>query len=175
MGGADDALYRTSSRTVREELEAVIEDALRQIPRDAAAEVPPLIACVDDDRLFLESLARVIRRQGYRVAGYTEPQLALDELEKIRPDLLIVDVLMPAMSGFEFLDAVRRRPDSPPVVLLSAVGSPENLAAGKEKGAACYLTKPCPTETLQEVLRGLIRKGGPGVKGPYPRRPSRRD
>ncbi len=158
-GTAEDALYRTSSRAVREELEAVIEDALRQVPKDATAARPPLIVCVDDDRLFLESLARLIRRQGYRVMIYTEPRLALDELSQVRPDLLIVDVLMPEMNGFEFLDEVRRRPDGPPVVLLSAVGSPEHIAAGRERGAACYLTKPCPTETLFEAVRGLLHAG----------------
>ena len=54
------------------------------------------------------SLARTIRRQGYRVLTYSEPELALEELPLLKPDLLILDVLMPELSGFEVLDEVRR-------------------------------------------------------------------
>jgi len=127
----------------------------------------PLVMCVDDDKEFLRSLARVIRRQGYRVMTYSEPELALEELPLLKPDLLILDVLMPELSGFEVLDEVRRYyRGTLPVVLLSALDSDAMVAEGKGHGAAGYLVKPCPPETLMEALRSLLHRASPGEKAP---------
>jgi len=126
------------------------------------------VVCVDDDELFLRSLARVIRRRGYRVLTYTEPEFALEELPLVKPDLVILDVLMPGLSGFEVLAEIRRfHPRSLPVVLLSALDGdvrfPENRRRG---GAACYLAKPCPPDVLMETVRRLLSQPAPGADAP---------
>jgi DNA-binding response OmpR family regulator len=115
------------------------------------------VICVDDDPLFLQSLARVIRRQGYRVLSYTEPEVALEELPLVKPDLVILDVLMPGLSGFEVLGELRQYyPAEIPVVLLSAQDGDARFAEGRKHGAACYLAKPCAPDVLIDTLHRLL-------------------
>lgn len=179
-GPAENVLCTTDRRASPEDLAETIERVLSCAPRAAQTSKAPLVLCVDDDLLFLQSLARVIRRQGYRVLTYSEPELALEELPLLKPDLLILDVLMPELSGFEVLDEVRRYyPGNLPVVLLSALDSDDMIAEGKGHGAAAYLVKPCAPETLMEALRGLLSRPGPRGKHqgwtPTPRPASRRN
>jgi putative two-component system response regulator len=91
------------------------------------------------------------------VLTYTEPEFALEELPLVKPALVILYVLMPGLSGFEVLAELRRyHPRSLPVVLLSALEGDESFAEGRRHGAACYLTKPCPSEILIETVRSLL-------------------
>jgi len=179
-GPADNVLCTTDRRASPEDLAQTIERVLSCAPRGSQTSKAPLVICVDDDLLFLQSLARVIRRQGYRVLTYSEPELALEELPLLKPDLLILDVLMPELSGFEVLDEIRRYyPGTLPVVLLSALDSDDMIAEGKGHGAAAYLVKPCAPETLMEALRGLLTRQAPRGKQPgwttTPRPASRRN
>jgi len=161
-GPADNVLCSVNRRASVADLEGVIARVLSCAPRSTLATRPPLVMCVDDDGLFLRSLARVIRRQGYRVLTYTEPEIALEELPLVKPDLVILDVLMPGLSGFEVLGEIRQfHPSSLPVVLLSALDGEEKIAEGRRHGAACYLTKPCAPETVLETVRGLLASWTP--------------
>ena len=156
-GPADNVLCSVSRRSSVEDFTRVIARVLECAPRRTQATRPPLVVCVDDDALFLRSLARTIRRQGYRVLTYTEPELALEELPLVKPDLMILDVLMPGLSGFEVLGEVRQfHPASLPVVLLSALEADPRFSGGRPHGAACYLTKPCPPEILMDTVRRLL-------------------
>jgi DNA-binding response OmpR family regulator len=158
-GPADNVLCTTTRRASSGQLAATIERVLTCAPRGTQRSKPPLVICVDDDEIFLRGLARIIRRQGYRVLTYEDPEIALEELPLLRPDLLILDVLMPGLSGFEVLDEVRRYyPGKLPVVLLSALDSDAKIAEGKRHGAAGYLVKPCVPEMLLDVVRGLVRR-----------------
>lgn len=156
-GPADNVLCTVTRRSSADDLDGVITRVLTCAPRGKQATRAPLVVCVDDDALFLQSLARVIRRQGYRVLSYTEPELALEELPLVKPDLMILDVLMPGLSGFEMLTDLRRyHPAQLPVVLLSALEGDASFAEGRRHGAACYLTKPCPSDVLIETVRRLL-------------------
>jgi len=156
-GPADNVLCTVTRKSSADDLDGVITRVLTCAPRGRLATRAPLVVCVDDDALFLQSLARVIRRQGYRVLTYTEPELALEELPLVKPDLVILDVLMPGLSGFEVLTDLRRyHPAQLPVVLLSALEGDSSFAEGRRHGAACYLTKPCPSNVLIETVRRLL-------------------
>jgi DNA-binding response OmpR family regulator len=158
-GPADNVLCTTTRRASSWQLAATIERVLTCAPRGTQRSKAPLVICVDDDAVFLKSLARVIRRQGYRVLTYEDPELALEELPLLRPDLLILDVLMPGLSGFEVLDEIRRYyRGTLPVVLLSALDTDEKIDEGKRHGAASYLVKPCVPEILLDVVRRLVRR-----------------
>jgi DNA-binding response OmpR family regulator len=156
-GPADNVLCSVSRKSPTADLVGVVTRVLSCAPRGTQPTRAPLIVCVDDDELFLKGLARVIRRQGYRVLTYADPELALEELPLIKPDLVILDVLMPGLSGFEVLGELRRfHPSSLPVVLLSALDGDAQIAEGRQRGARSYLTKPCPPELLLDTVRRLL-------------------
>lgn len=158
-GPADNVLCTVTRKTEPGEFAETIERVLTCAPRGTQRTKAPLVICVDDDPLFLRSLARVIRRQGYRVLTYVEPELALEELPLLQPDLVILDVLMPGLSGFEVLDEIRRYHRGPlPVVLLSALDTDAKITEGKRHGAASYLVKPCAPEILMDVVQRLVRR-----------------
>ena len=174
-GPADNVLCTTTRRASSWELAATIERVLTCAPRGTQRTKPPLVICVDDDAIFLKSLGRIIRRQGYRVLTYEDPEVALEELPLVRPDLLILDVLMPGLSGFEVLDEIRRYyRGTLPVVLLSALDSDAKITEGKRHGAASYLIKPCVPEVLVDVVRRLVRRSETGAEENVPGRPARR-
>jgi len=162
-------------RSSAEDLDRVISWVLGCAPRATLATRPPLVVCVDDDALFLQSLARMVRRQGYRFLTYTEPELALEELPLVKPDLVILDVLMPGLSGLEVLDEVRQfYPSQVPIVLLSALDGENKFVEGRKHGAACYLTKPCPPGVLVDTLHRLLAVSDaqakrPAAGGSFPR------
>jgi DNA-binding response OmpR family regulator len=166
-GPAENVLCSVSRRASVEDFSRVIARVLGCAPRRTQATRAPLVVCVDDDALFLRSLARIIRRQGYRVLTYPDPEYALEELPLVKPDLMILDVLMPGLSGFEVLGEIRQfHPGSVPVVLLSAVDGDARYAEGRRQGAACYLTKPCPPEVLLETVRRLLETPAAGEGNP---------
>jgi CheY-like chemotaxis protein len=163
-GPADNVLCTVMKRARAEDLAGVITRVLGCAPRANLATRPPLVVCVDDDALFLQSLARLIRRQGYRVLSYTDPELALEELPLVKPDLVILDVLMPGLSGFEVLADVRRYYSVRiPVVLLSGLDGEGRFDEGRRRGAASYLAKPCPPEILLDTVRRLLAAPSPGA------------
>lgn len=170
-GPAENVLCAVTRRGSSEDLLRVIERVLSCAPRRMLSSKAPLVICLDDEIHHLKSLSRILRRAGYRVLSYAEPESVLEELPLIKPDLLILDVLMPGLSGFEVLDEVRRYyPGRLPVLLLSALDGEDRIAEGRRHGAAGYLVKPCAPESLLDAVRRLIATpaGGP-ASGPRPR------
>lgn len=156
-GPAENVFCAVTRRGPADPLVRVIERVLSCAPRGDASSRAPLIVCLDDELPHLKAVSRLLRRQGYRVLSYTEPEAALEELPLVRPDLLILDVLMPGLSGFEVLGEIRRYHRIPlPVLLLSALDGDDKIDEGRRRGAACYLTKPCPPESLLDAVRRLI-------------------
>jgi len=118
---------------------------------------PRLVLCVDDDPTFLSSLSRVLARGGYSVVTRQSGPEALELLARVRPELAIVDLMMPGMDGLDFLDALRRREGpSVPVVLLSALGADEARYEGHRRGASLYLTKPCEPDRVLDAVEYLV-------------------
>ena len=124
----------------------------RQAPLELKKSAP-LILCVDDDRFYLEALARILARHGYRVATFEEPERALEALPNVQPDLAILDVMMPGMDGLDLAQELRELThDKLPVILLTARVSDEDIAQGYQHGASYYITKPCePSKVLNIV------------------------
>jgi DNA-binding response OmpR family regulator len=142
-GPAENVLCAVTRSGSTEELVRVIERVLSCAPRRTLTSKPPLVMCLDDEAAYLKSLARILRRQGYRVLSYTEPEVALEELPLLKPDLLILDVLMPGLSGFEVLNEIRKFHPSPlPVLLLSALDDDAVMAEGRRRGAAAISRRP---------------------------------
>ena len=114
---------------------------------------------MDDDRAFLAGLARLLRQRGYRVAAFDNAEEALQAIPLKRPDLLILDVMMAGMNGFQMLEEIREVYGARiPILLLSGLDSDRSLADGFRKGATSYLTKPCAPASILETV-GTLTKG----------------
>jgi DNA-binding response OmpR family regulator len=132
---------------------------------------PPVVLCVDDDRLFLKSLARILRRRDVVVLSYDNPDEAREAIPVHNPVLAFVDVLMPGMNGLDLVSELKEEyGPALPVVLLSAKSSDEEIVDGIRAGARYYVTKPCDPDRILQIADELLGTGLP-VRQPL-RRPS---
>ena len=118
------------------------------------------ILVVDDDPDILGGLAHHLIRKGYRVKTAANGQSALTTANAERPDLILLDLMMPGMDGYEVLERLRRteRTAAIPVILLTARGEEEEKVRGFEVGADDYVTKPYSTNELTLRVKALLRR-----------------
>jgi DNA-binding response OmpR family regulator len=118
----------------------------------------PLVLCADDDPDILSLVALRLQRAGYGVAQAVDGEQALSLARELRPDVLVLDVMMPRLSGTDVLEALRadEATASLPVVLLSARAQDEDIARGLRAGADAYLAKPFQASELIEVVGRLV-------------------
>jgi DNA-binding response OmpR family regulator len=116
------------------------------------------LVVADDDPDILGLLERRLSRRGYEVVIATDGRAALEVVLRTRPDAVVLDRLMPAMSGEEVCAALKadERTAAIPVVLLSAHASEREIVEGFGAGADDYLTKPFDLEELDERLKRLV-------------------
>jgi DNA-binding response OmpR family regulator len=117
------------------------------------------ILLVDDDAALLEVMTIVLSSEGYRVVTATDGAEALREVERNRLDLVVLDVMLPRISGFEVLKKIREKSDVP-VVMLTAKGQSVDKVVGLELGADDYITKPFDTKELLARIRAILRRFG---------------
>jgi len=112
------------------------------------------VLVVDDDPLTVGFVAHVLATHGYEVESVCDGESALAALGRRLPDLVLLDVVMPAMSGIEVLDHIRTDPQQShlPVILITACSADEELLEGYRVGADYYITKPF---TAAELLDGI--------------------
>ena len=96
----------------------------------------------DDDPAVTDSLAPFLERAGFHVLVVADGASALEKVAALRPDLLLLDVLMPGLDGREVLRRLRARRDWTPTILLTRVGESSERALALEEGADDYLNKP---------------------------------
>ena len=124
------------------------------------------ILAVDDDLDLLKVIAFALRQAGYLVLEARDGPSALETFERERPDLVILDVNMPRLSGFEVLKRIRAGGSATPVMILTVRSSEEDQVEGLDSGADDYLTKPFSPRTLLARVRALLRRAG--VERPAP-------
>ncbi|MEX2314068.1 MAG: response regulator transcription factor [Thermomicrobiales bacterium] len=115
------------------------------------------IVVVEDETDLADALRFNLERQGYRVTVLHDGHDAVREIERTAPDLIILDVMLPGMDGFEVCRRVRMR-SSTPILMLTARGEEVDLVLGLEMGADDYLTKPFSLRELQARVRALLRR-----------------
>lgn len=132
----------------------------------------PLVLCVDDDLRTLDILAKVMGRLPVRHVLAREPQVAIDLAGRLQPELLILDLMMPDLNGWQVLEAVRRGPHHPAmrVLVLSAKdNSAERLLATNVARVDAFLGKPFDiAELARRVLKLLDLPLGEGWPGADP-------
>jgi two-component system response regulator MprA len=118
------------------------------------------VLLVDDDEAVRRSLGHALRRDGFEVAEAADGLSALDQLRRVRHDVIVLDVLMPEPNGLEVCRRLRDRGDDTPVLMLTARDLVTDRVAGLDVGADDYLIKPFALEELRARLRALLRRSG---------------
>jgi two-component system response regulator MprA len=119
---------------------------------------PARILVVDDEPAVRESLASSLEFEGYRVAGAADGLMALEEVEKQAPDLVVLDVLMPRMDGLTACRRLRALGATMPVLMLTARDMVGDRVTGLDAGADDYLAKPFELDELLARVRALLRR-----------------
>ncbi|WP_405737001.1 response regulator transcription factor [Streptomyces sp. NBC_01537] len=118
----------------------------------------PRILVVDDERAIRDALHMILSRRGYEVLLACDGEEALEMVESARPDLVILDVLLPFMDGLTACRRLRARGDEVPVMMLTARDTIGDRVTGLETGADDYLAKPFATDELVARIRALLRR-----------------
>jgi two-component system, OmpR family, response regulator ResD len=116
-----------------------------------------LIMVVEDEPTIVEVVVRYLEREGFRTVTAGDGGLALEAIARERPDLLILDVMLPGLDGLEVLRRVRAG-GAMPVVLLTARGEEIDRVVGLELGADDYVTKPFSPRELVARVRAVLRR-----------------
>jgi two-component system OmpR family response regulator len=120
------------------------------------------ILLAEDDRLLADAVARALRQSAHTVEVAASGSDADGALASGAFDLVILDVNLPQLDGFEVLRRIRQRKSAVPVLILTVRDSTEDLVAGLDLGADDYLTKPFELAELEARVRALIRRGQGG-------------
>jgi two-component system, OmpR family, response regulator len=121
------------------------------------------ILVVEDDPLLAESLVRALQQQGYGVGHARRGQDADTALRTHRFDLLLLDIGLPDVDGFEVLRRLRARSDATPVLVVTAREAVDERVHGLDLGADDYLTKPFSLSELEARVRALLRRAKPAL------------
>jgi DNA-binding response OmpR family regulator len=122
---------------------------------------PPHVLLVEDERHIVESLSFVLEREGFEVAAAGDGESAIEALRARRPDVLVLDVMLPRLGGLEVLKLVRGESAlrTLPVVVLTARGRPHDRRMAEEIGVEVFMTKPFANQDVVEAVRRLAAVG----------------
>ncbi len=122
------------------------------------------ILVVEDEDTLRETLAYQLEQDGYRVVTAADGGAALSVFRQAKPDLVLLDLMLPELSGMEVARILRRESDVP-ILMLTARGSEIDKVVGLEVGADDYVTKPFSLRELQARIRALLRRRDPAGAG----------
>jgi DNA-binding response OmpR family regulator len=115
------------------------------------------ILLIEDDANIRAALGMVLRQEGYIVAEAGSGEEGLERFREEPPDVVLVDLMLPGLDGFEVISQVRRSSEVP-VIIVSARADTQDVVAGLEAGADDYLTKPIKVKELSARVRVLMRR-----------------
>lgn len=118
------------------------------------------ILVVEDDRLLADSLKELLSQKGFQVEAVYDGEAGADYALLGIYDLLILDVMMPKLDGYQVARQVRARHCGTPILMLTAKGQLEDRVEGLNAGADYYLTKPFDTRELLACINALLRRQG---------------
>jgi two-component system, OmpR family, response regulator RegX3 len=115
------------------------------------------VLVVEDEDSFVEALTVGLKREGFRVQVVRDGAEALDVFDAVKPDLVLLDVMLPKVSGIDVCRELRRR-SSVPIIMVTAKGSEIDTVVGLEVGADDYVTKPYRLRELVARMRAVLRR-----------------
>ena len=130
---------------------------------DAVGTPGGVVLVIDDEPYILRSLSYLLTREGYRVETASTGRDGLDRVRSLRPPVVILDVMLPEMTGYEVCEQIKQDPrlTSTYVLMLSAKGQQVDRERGLLGGADAYLTKPFSPREVAQRLRTLLQPDGP--------------
>lgn len=116
------------------------------------------ILIIDDNKSSLQSLSRILIHRGYQCFSACSATEGLKEAVSIHPQIILLDMDMPGMSGFGFLNEIRKHPvlSDVPIVVLSGEKDQEVVREAMDRGAKRYLVKGCTTESLLTTITSFV-------------------
>lgn len=117
----------------------------------------PIVLVVEDEDSFVEALAIGLKREGFRVKVARDGAEALDVFDAVQPDLVLLDVMLPRISGVDVCRELRRR-SQVPIIMVTAKGGEIDTVVGLEVGADDYVTKPYRLRELVARMRAVLRR-----------------
>ena len=118
------------------------------------------ILIIEDDPVLLRGLKDNFETQGYLVRTAKDGQKGLDALLAEPPDLLLLDLMLPKVNGYEICRAARSRQLDMPIIMLTAKGQEDDIVRGLELGADDYVTKPFSIRELLARVKAFLRRRG---------------
>jgi len=118
----------------------------------------PRVMIIDDSTAELKMMESILISKSYAVTPVLNGEGAEEQIAAARPDIILLDVVMPGRNGYEILRALKRNPTSKdiPVVMVSSKGEDTDIAWGKRQGAVDYVTKPYTADTVLSVLKKYV-------------------
>jgi DNA-binding response OmpR family regulator len=130
-----------------------------------AATTPPRVLVVDDEPVVRDVLTRYLTHEGFEVDAAADGHAALSAIEARAPSVIVLDLMLPKLSGLDLLRLVRLE-STVPVIILSARVSERERIAGLELGADDYVTKPYSPGEVVARVRAVLRRTGPEADAP---------
>ena len=123
----------------------------------------PLVLVVEDEAALATMLRYNLEKQGFRVDEAVDGQEAMARIAESPPDIVLLDWMLPVMSGIEVCRQIRRRPATRdlPVIMVTARSEDQDAVRGLNTGADDYITKPFNMDALLARMRALLRRAGP--------------
>jgi DNA-binding response OmpR family regulator len=118
------------------------------------------ILIVEDDPHILLGLEEVLKSEGYETASCNRGDAALDAVAKHQPSLIVLDVMLPGMSGYDICKQLRAKKFAAPILMLTAKGQEIDKVIGLDLGADDYVTKPFGVRELLARIQALLRRSG---------------
>ena len=120
------------------------------------------ILIAEDEPSILESLDFILRRAGWTISAVTDGDAALEAVRRLRPRMLVLDVMLPKRSGFEVLKQIRADVEirTLPVLILTAKGQQQDRRIAEEFGADVFITKPYANAEVVGAVRQLLGENG---------------
>ncbi|MFG2939655.1 response regulator transcription factor [Streptomyces sp. NPDC048282] len=127
--------------------------------------MPQTVLLAEDDRAIRHALERALTLEGYEVTAVADGVEALAHAHRDRPDVLVLDVMMPGIDGLQVCRVLRAEGDRTPILMLTALVETADRIAGLDAGADDYVVKPFDVEEVFARLRALLRRTSPVTAG----------
>jgi pilus assembly protein CpaE len=133
------------------------------------------ILIVDDDPITLRIVGNALQKAGFEVFTAENGRIAFNQIKGKKPDLVILDIVLPDINGYEICSKLRQNPETAhlPVIMLTGLDTVEEKIKGFQVGADAYLPKPVSSEELVQRIKALLRRGTPALPSGETRQPGK--